>query len=242
MVSPDRSRSHSAYGGEHAATAAQAVLTSQRQFVADASHELRTPVAGLRVELEEALLHPEQTDLIGSLHRALKSVDRLEAIVSDLFLLASLRASTAAEYEEWDLVDLTRREVLRRSDHLPIQLRMAPNAFVRAVPSQIVRVLETLLDNAQRHASATVQLEVIRGDAHVELVVTDDGEGVAEAQRERIFEQFTRIDGARSRTHGGAGLGLTIAREIALAHCGSLDVGQADSGGARFSLRLPRLR
>lgn len=223
-----------------ATPARQAAQAWRRQFAADASHEFRTPVAGLRVELEEALMHPEQTDLHELVTRALKSVDRLESIVDDLLALAGARTVKTEECEDFDLSDLVGREVLRRSDRLPVQLRLMSGVVVRAVPLQIVRVLTTLLDNAQQHAAHGVRVEVDDDGGHAELVVIDDGEGVAEAQRERIFEQFTRTDSARSRRdRGGTGLGLAIAREIALAHRGSLDVRETASGGACFTLRLP---
>ncbi|MEU4534453.1 HAMP domain-containing sensor histidine kinase [Streptosporangium sp. NPDC023825] len=250
----DRSGSHLRCVADHAkdsvqssggpsspgATAARRTAQAwQRQFAADASHELRTPVAGLRVELEEALMHPEQTDLRELATRALRNVDRLESIVSDLLALASLRAGKREEREDFDLSDLVGREVLRRSDRLPVQLQLMPGVLVRAVPLQIVRALDNLLDNAQQHATHDVRVEVGEDGGHAELVVIDDGGGVAEADRERIFEQFTRTDSARGRDQGGAGLGLAVAREIALAHRGSLDLRETASGGACFTLRLP---
>lgn len=184
-------------------------------------------------------MHPEQTDLQELATRALRNVDRLESIVSDLLALASLQAGKREEREDFDLSDLVGREVLRRSDRLPVQLQLMPGVIVRAVPLQIVRALNNLLDNAQQHATHGVRVEVDDDGCHAELVVIDDGGGVAEADRERIFEQFTRTDSARGRDRGGAGLGLAVAREIALAHRGSLGLRETASGGACFTLRLP---
>ncbi|MET8143238.1 HAMP domain-containing sensor histidine kinase [Sphaerisporangium sp. NPDC005288] len=224
------------------ATAAwQAAQAWRRQFVADASHELRTPVAGLRVELEEALMHPEQTDFHELVIRALRSVDRLESIVDDLLALASVRSGRTEQYEDVDLSDLVRRVLQRRSDRLPVRPRLTPGVIVRVAPLQIVRVINGLLDNAQRHATHGVRVEVHHDGAHAELVVIDDGKGVAKADRERIFEQFRRTDSARGRDQGGAGLGLAIAREIAVAHRGGLEVRETACGGACFTLRLPSL-
>jgi signal transduction histidine kinase len=110
---------------------------------------------------------------------------------------------------------------------------------VDGVDIHLTRALTNLLDNAQRHADKTVQVEVHRNGAHAELVVTDDGEGIAEADRERIFAQFVRLDGSRSRDRGGTGLGLAIVHSIARAHGGTIEVGVSDTGGARFALRLP---
>jgi anti-sigma regulatory factor (Ser/Thr protein kinase) len=109
---------------------------------------------------------------------------------------------------------------------------------VNAVSTQISRVITNLLDNAQRHAEQTVQIQVSRKGDSAELAVTDDGDGIAEADRERIFQRFTRLGAARSRDHKGTGLGLAIARDIAQAHFGTLQV-EDSAGGARFVLRLP---
>jgi signal transduction histidine kinase len=103
-------------------------------------------------------------------------------------------------------------------------------------------VLGNLLDNAQRHAETVVSVAVRREGRHVVLTVEDDGAGVPEPERERIFERFVRLDDARSRDEGGAGLGLSIARDVAVRHGGTLRVGRAPSGGALVELRLPAAR
>jgi signal transduction histidine kinase len=110
---------------------------------------------------------------------------------------------------------------------------------VNAIPTQIGRVLNNLLDNAQRHAKHMVRIEVHRNGSHAEMAVTDDGEGIPEADRERIFQRFTRLDASRSRDQGGTGLGLAIARDIVEAHEGSIRVEESPEGGARFVVHLP---
>jgi signal transduction histidine kinase len=215
------------------------VLSQQRQFASDASHELRTPVAGLRAQLEEAKMHPEDTDLPRLLDRTLGDVDRLQAIITDLLLLAKIGGGMPYPLEELDLADSARMEVSRRSDRLPVRLRLAPGVVVKAVDTQIARVLTNLLDNAQRHAKGLVMVEVRRDGDSAELVVADDGDGIAEADRERIFERFTRLDASRCRDRGGTGLGLAIVRDIAHAHGGTIEAGASETGGARFVLRLP---
>jgi len=216
-----------------------AVLARQRQFVADASHELRTPLAGLRAELEIGQLHPDDTDLNTLLDSALVDVDRLEAIITDLLLLARVGTAGAADKTQLNLSELVRGEVSGRLDRLPIRLRIDPGVPVTAVTVQIARVLKNLLDNAQRHTRSLVEVSVRRNGPFAELAVDDDGAGIPEPDRERVFERFTRLDTARSRDHGGTGLGLAIAREIAHAHQGTLEAVESPSGGARFLLRLP---
>jgi signal transduction histidine kinase len=216
-------------------------LDRQRQFAADASHELRTPLAGLRAELEEAQLHPDVTDLREVVDRALGDVDRLQLIISDLLLLAGLGATGSRDMEEIDLPDLVRFVVSRRADRIPVRLDLEPSSIVTGVHTQIGRLLTNLLDNAQRHAEHTVRVRLRRAGDNAELAVIDDGAGIAAADRERIFERFTRLDAARGRDQGGTGLGLAIARDIAHTHQGSLDVQESPGGGtgACFVLRLP---
>ncbi|SNR88821.1 Signal transduction histidine kinase [Streptosporangium subroseum] len=214
-------------------------LIQQRQFAADASHELRTPVAGLRAQLEEAQLHPEETDLNDLLAHSLYDVDRLQTIIADLLLLTRLESSAPELRERIDLATIVGTEVSQRADPDRVRLRLTPDVPVHAIRSQIGRAITNLLDNAERHARRTVVIEVRQNGDSAELIVDDDGEGVAEADRQRIFERFTRLDAARSRDQGGTGLGLAIARGIAQAHDGTVEAGASPSGGGRFILRLP---
>ncbi|MEO3807735.1 HAMP domain-containing sensor histidine kinase [Sphaerisporangium sp. B11E5] len=224
---------------ENAKERMELALTQQRRFASDASHELRTPVAGLRAQLEEAMLHPDETDLRDLLTRTLRDTDRLQAIITDLLLLAKIGAGAPAAMTEVDLAEAVRLEVRRRDDRLPVQVRLTPGVLVNAVETQISRALTNLLDNAQRHARGLVLVEVRRAGDFAELSVDDDGDGVAEADRERIFERFTRLDASRSRDRGGTGLGLALVRDIARAHGGTITAGASCAGGARFLLRLP---
>jgi signal transduction histidine kinase len=217
-------------------------LEKKRQFASDAAHELRTPVAGLRAELEEARMHPDQTDLGDLLDRALHDVDRLEAIISDLLTLAKTEPGLHMELQQVDLAELVEAEVSRREGRVAIELVLespGSGVTVSAVPTQIGRVLTNLLDNAQRHAEETVRIQVSRDGDSAELVVADDGDGIDEAERERIFQRFTRLDAGRRRDPKGTGLGLAISYDIAQAHAGSLKVEDSVTGGARFVLRLP---
>ncbi|WP_062431130.1 ATP-binding protein [Herbidospora daliensis] len=217
-------------------------LDHQRRFTADASHELRTPLAGLRVQLEEAQLHPDETDLADLLSHALTDVDRLQAILTDLLSLARNEAKPLTAMEPVDLADLVEEEMARRiGDPHPARLDLAPGVRAEGIPIQICRVLNNLLNNAQRHAAHDVTVGVRRTGDVAELSVSDDGPGVHATDREHIFQPFTRLDTARSRDVGGTGLGLAIARDIARAHHGTLHVEDAIPHGARFVLRLPAL-
>ncbi|WP_203881203.1 sensor histidine kinase [Planotetraspora kaengkrachanensis] len=224
---------------EQAKASTEHALQRQRQFAADASHELRTPLAGLRVRLEEAQMHPRDIDLPDLIGHALEDLDRVQGIMTDLLLLARLGAAAPQAIQRVDLTDLIRTEIGRRADRHPVALNLADLVVVDAVPGQIARVLTNLLDNAQRHAASQVRIRLRRLVTHAELVVSDDGDGVPPADRERIFQRFVRLDAARSRDRGGTGLGLAIARDIATAHDGTLHVHQAAIGGAGFILRLP---
>ncbi|MBT2207364.1 MULTISPECIES: ATP-binding protein [Actinomadura] len=209
----------------------------QRQFASDASHELRTPIAGLRANLEDASMHPEDNDLRAVVDSALRDTDRLESIVTDLLLLARIGTGASAE-ESIDLAEMAAAEIARRTFALKIRTDLAGDVVVRGVRMQLVRLLGNLLDNAERYADGIVSVEVTSRDGHALLAVTDDGAGIPVADRERVFERFTRLDTARSRGAGGTGLGLAIAREIAHAHGGTLRIEDRDHG-TRFALRLP---
>lgn len=211
----------------------------QRRFVTDASHELRTPLAGLRVKLEEAQMYPQDRDVDGLLAAGLSDLDRLQTIMGDLLLLAGLESSASTVREKVDLADLTRTELGRRADRVPVRASLTEGVTVEGVSSQLTRVLTNLLDNAQRHARERVEVEVRRDSGQAIMAVCDDGPGIPEADRERIFERFTRLDTARSREHGGTGLGLAIASDVVRSHSGTIAVLDRTSGGAWFEVRLP---
>jgi signal transduction histidine kinase len=213
-------------------------VARQRQFASDASHELRTPITGLRANLEDASMHPEDTDLEQTIASALRDTDRLESIVTDLLLLARIGTGSVGAPERIDLAELAESELRRRPTDLKIHTRLTPGLTVRGVRMQLVRLLNNLLENAERYAGGMVEIEVRRSGDDARLTVTDDGPGIPPADRERVFERFTRLDTARSRTDGGTGLGLAIAREIAHAHGGSLHI-EDHLEGARFALHLP---
>ncbi len=210
----------------------------QRRFAADASHELRTPVAGLRAQLESAQLYPDDTDLQALVHSALRDTDRLEAIIDDLELLARISSRPDVAKERVDLAELVRQELAVRSDKLPVQVKLSQDVAVQGVRMQLGRVLANLLDNARRHTTGEVRVIVTREGDQAVLAVENDGSHIPAEDRERIFERFARLDAARSRDAGGTGLGLAIARDVAIAHRGEIGVEDC-AGCARFVLRLP---
>lgn len=213
----------------------------QHRFVADASHELRSPIASLRTQLEVAEQHSELLDVPD----LLQDVVRLQHLAADLLLLARLDAGERPADTLVDLGALVREEVARRArtDRITPAVTAADTALeVKGSRNQLSRVLGNLLDNAQRHASTgiTVTVDAV-GDAVV-LTVADDGDGVAPADRTRVFERFVRLDEGRSRDEGGAGLGLAIARDVVSRHDGTLTLTDAPAGGAAFRISLPRAR
>lgn len=216
--------------------ALESSVERQRRFVADASHELRSPIASLRTQLEVGAAHPELLDLPG----AVQDTVRLQGLAADLLLLARLDAGERplrGTVELARLVDECLGE--RVGDRHPVVVAELADPRVRGSRGQLARVLGNLLDNAQRHAESRVRVSLRRAGGRAVLEVGDDGDGVPEADRERIFERFVRLDDARGRDEGGAGLGLAIARDVARRHSGELTVGVAPEGGALLTLSLP---
>ncbi|MFE0696228.1 ATP-binding protein [Streptomyces sp. NPDC058869] len=217
----------------------EASVERQRRFVADASHELRSPIASLRTQLEVAAAHPDLLDLPG----AVADTVRLQVLAADLLLLARLDAGEKPGGGTVELGALVREEVSQRTgDRIAVAVEVPEDAAFEVDGSrgQLARVVGNLLDNAQRHAAASVAVSVVAEGRGVRVEVRDDGAGVPGAERERIFERFVRLDAARSRDDGGAGLGLAIARDVAARHGGTLTVHRAHEGGAAFRLWLPR--
>ncbi|MEU9203891.1 HAMP domain-containing sensor histidine kinase [Streptomyces sp. NPDC048332] len=223
-------------------TALEASVERQRRFVADASHELRSPIASLRTQLEVGAAHPELLDVTG----AVADTVRLQALAADLLLLARLDAGERPGTALLDLGALVREEVSQRTgDRIPVTVSVAEGTGgleVTGSRGQVARVVGNLLDNAERHARGAVEIAVRAEDGGVVVEVTDDGDGVPEAERERIFERFVRLDDARTRDEGGAGLGLALARDVAARHGGRLTVTGTGERGARFVLWLPDAR
>jgi signal transduction histidine kinase len=216
--------------------------TTQQRFVADASHELRSPLSALRTTLEVALTHPESSGWREAASDALEEARRLQSLIEDLLVLAHTDDNAPA-FQRWDSVDLDElifAEAGRQTfdDRVAFDLHRVSGGRVRGDRPQLARVVQNLLDNARRHAVARVSVELSTAEDFVTFVVADDGQGVAPSDRQRIFERFARLDEARNRDAGGAGLGLAIVHDIVAAHGGTVAVTDSHQG-ARFEIRLP---
>lgn len=210
----------------------------QQRFVADASHELRSPLARLRTLLEvELASNPHPADVT---RQALDDVIGMQRIVTDLLHLARADAGELITAREpVDLDDIVLREVRRMRDEcgLTIDVSRVSGAHVRGDAAQLTAAVRNLTDNAQRHARSTIRLSLGEQDGEAVLVVRDDGSGVPATDAERIFDRFARVDAARA-PDGGVGLGLAITRDIATRHGGRVTL-LPDGPGAAFELRLP---
>jgi len=217
-----------------------AATLRQRRFVADASHELRSPLAGLRVLLETEPDDPAEAQL--SRIEALRSLERIQSLVDDLLLLARRDAAerpTQVAAVDLDEIVLRHAEHLRRTTDLALDVTGVSGGQVAGREAELDRLVGNLATNAARHAAGQVSFAVREVGATVELTVADDGDGVAEADRQRIFERFTRLDDARTRDSGGAGLGLAIVADVATSHGGRVWVEAGSGGGAAFVVVLP---
>ncbi|MFC8718600.1 sensor histidine kinase [Kitasatospora sp. NPDC057198] len=226
-------------------------LDEQRRLVADASHELRSPLAGLRASLEVPLAHPAGADWPAVVGGALRDTERLQELADDLLLLA--RAEPAQARPDGpalaratvDLPDLVAEQVAEQAFLKPeLAFTTELGESAAAVPGRevlLARLVRNLLDNAVRHARAEVTVTLaVDGARQVVLTVEDDGPGIPEPDRERVFERFVRLDDARDRERGGAGLGLALVRTIAQG-VGGTAAAEAPGRlpGARLVVRLP---
>ncbi|MFG1913298.1 ATP-binding protein [Micromonospora sp. NPDC048898] len=220
----------------------------QRAFVSDAAHELRSPLTNIRTELEVAQRLADRTDWTAVTANLLADTDRLSRLVDDLLLLARLDEAPPARGTGPVELGALLTEVAARYPSPPVRVTMPPGPlWTTGNADELRRVLANLVDNAVRHAYGTVVLAaeaapVTRrtvGAYHL-VTVTDDGPGVPAADRERVFDRFTRLDDGRARDDGGAGLGLAIVRELVRRAGGSITLTDApEQHGLRVCLLLP---
>lgn len=233
-----------------AAEAAERAESATRQFLVDAAHELRTPIAGIQAAAEQivasASQHEADPEARGQYRRAslLQSdARRAGRLVADMLDLSRIDAGLPLDTHNSDLGAIVDAEVQRTAMLAP-QVSVARTGLdtltVTADPTRVAQILSNLLDNARRYtpAGGAIAVDLSTGGGVAEITVTDTGPGVPDDERDRIFERLVRLDTGRARDHGGAGLGLPIARALARAHRGELEC-LAHDGGARFRLRLP---
>jgi signal transduction histidine kinase len=216
----------------------------QRRFVADAAHELRTPLAGLTATLEVADAHPgtaglSAPDLLTA--DLLAGHRRLSRLVDDLLVLAALDGRAPRRAAPVDLAGVVTDASRRRVPHgIRLTTTYTERAVVLGDESQLVRVVTNLVDNALRYADHEMELAVRAEKDFAVVTVTDDGPGIASRDREKIWERFVRLDDDRSRASGGSGLGLAMVRELVLAHGGTVSVTDRRTGpGSVFVVRVP---
>lgn len=215
----------------------------QQRFVADASHELRSPLTRIRSELEVDLANPEQADAAATERSILAETIGLQHLVEDLLQLA--RSDGAATEMTWvaiDLDDIVLHEVRAVSERGRVRIDSGgvSAAHVTGDTDQLRRAVKNLLDNAERHAASTVTVTLDEIGGQVRLTVGDDGAGIAPDDRVHVFERFTRLDEARTRDTGGSGLGLAITRDIFERHGGTIRL--ADSAATEFIVEFPLRR
>lgn len=214
----------------------------QRHFVADVSHELRSPLSAIRSQLEVDLAHQDRADWSTTSEEVLDETLRMQRLVDDLLLLARSDTRTMpAIHHSVDLDDvvLDLSQKMQPATSVRIDTSRVSGAQIMGDPSQLVRLVRNLLENAVRHANQLIRVTLTEGDSAATLIISDDGPGIPTADRERAFDRFTRLDEARDRDHGGSGLGLSIVREIAHHHGGTIAIDEDPLGGARFTVVIP---
>ncbi len=198
----------------------------ERSFVADAAHELRSPLASMRAQLEVACAHPGTTSTVELASDSLRDVERLASLVDALLVLARLDAGAPFTHRQVDLAAIA-------------GIGEQGPCVVNGDPQSLGRAIDNLVANARRHARSQVRISARHVGGRAEIRVEDDGNGIPSLDRARVFERFVRLDDARSRRDGGSGLGLAIVRATARSHGGDVSIEDSALGGACFILRLP---
>lgn len=215
----------------------------QRRFIADASHELRGPLAALRGDLEVSVNHPDRTDWTVVAADTLTDVHRLQLLTEDLLTLARLGATPdgdlAGDVDLVELLDAERRRIAAPPG-ITIDVADADAAvIVRGSAAQLGRVIRNLLHNAVHHSASHIHIDVITGPDHGRLRIADDGPGIPDGDKARVLEPFVRLDEARTRDRGGTGLGLAIVDEIVRAHHGVMHLSDNTPTGLVVTVDLP---
>jgi signal transduction histidine kinase len=213
----------------------ESAANNQRRFASDASHELRSPLTTIRAMIE---LAAQETSSGTTPTRAvaLAEIDRLDTLVNDLLTLSRLDEAGLSSPHEIDLDDIviTSAQAIGRAG-LSIDVSHVGAARIVGDHNALAGLVRNLLSNAARHAESAVVVSLSQSDdGRIDLIVDDDGPGIPQHERARVFERFTRLDNARSRDAGGSGLGLAVAASATRAHGGSISVADSPTGGARL--------
>jgi signal transduction histidine kinase len=224
-----------------------AVTERLRRFTGDAAHELRSPVASIRVQSEVAVANPDP-QLSQEVHAdVLADAERLSALLDGLLALARSDAGELPPADSVDLVGEVRAAVARtgvvRAAEQPVPIvvnAMTAQAWAAAAHTETELVLDNLLRNACRYTRTRVVVSVLAGRSTVRVLVDDDGPGVQPEHRARVFDRFYRVSDDRARSSGGAGLGLALVAELVRRRGGRVAVGESPDGGARFTVVWPR--
>jgi signal transduction histidine kinase len=218
-----------------------------RRFTADAAHELRTPLTALKGGLEVALRHPRSAEEYArTLRESLEEVDRLVRLAEDLLLLSRTTAGAGLARQRVEVEPLLLEVLdvglrLARNTGVTVRAGVLEPAAVTGDATALRRLLVNLVENAVKYTpeGGVVELSLTRTGETIQVGVRDTGIGIDPADAGRVFEPFVRLDDARSRETGGAGLGLAIARSIALAHGGTITLDSAPKAGSLFTVHLP---
>jgi signal transduction histidine kinase len=215
---------------------------AQQQFVGDASHELRSPLATIISGLEVAEVHPELLDMELVTDKLLPEAQRMRVLIEDLLLLARAdERDLVLRRDEMQLDRLAEDEVtrLRRATEFVVQKDISPTRLV-GDPVAVSRVIRNLLDNAVRHARSLISIRVESSGGAAVLTIADDGPGIPPAEREKVFGRFVRMDEDRARAGGGSGLGLAIVADVVAAHDGTVTIGDRVGGGTAIVVTIPQ--
>jgi signal transduction histidine kinase len=214
----------------------------QDRFISDAAHELRSPLTGLRSQLEVNIAHPDAAESATSQTTMLSEAIRMQNLVDNLLVLARIdHGELNLVRVDVDLDDLVIdvADQLRRTSPLEVDISHVSAARVRGDSTQLRRVIRNLADNAARHARTRVECGLSEHAGVVRFTISDDGPGIAPGDAETVFDRFTRLDESRARDVGGSGLGLAICREILEHHGGTINLDTQFDQGARFVVELP---
>jgi len=219
----------------------ESARNSQRRFVSDASHELRSPITVIRQHAEVALAHPDRVTAAELAEVVLAEQQRMQRLVEDLLLLARADEHVPLAREAVDLDDLAFEEGhrLRSTTSKHVDTSGVSAVRVQGDADALRRVIRNVGENAARHASSRVDITLVERRNGVVLTIDDDGPGIPESERARVLHRFVRLDEARSRDEGGSGLGLSIVDEVVRAHGGSVLIEESPLGGARIQIALP---